>query len=232
MLKFFSHKTIYPPSCVICDKRGYDNADICFDCYSDLECNKNACIFCASVLSVASNKQVCASCLKKRPVNYNKIISPFIYVNQARTLIHMLKFQHKYAVGKVIAQLICKQVAIETDLLTPIPLHKKKLKKRGFNQCAIIAEEISKITNIPCNNNILMRHRFTSDQSDLPAKERKKNVKNAFSLDTSIPKKIKSITIIDDVATTTSTILAATEVFKKSEINNINVITFARTTFV
>ena len=108
------------------------------------------------------------------------------------------------------------------DLLVPIPLHKKKIQKRGFNQAEIIAQGISKATNIPVNTNGLRRLIANPTQTKKGSFERWLNTKDIFVVKDSDCFKNKKLLLIDDVFTTGSTIEAAIEVINK-ECENVEV---------
>ena len=101
------------------------------------------------------------------------------------------------------------------DYITAVPIHKKKLKVRGYNQAELLAEYISEQINIPyCT--ILKRTVNTKPQNALSKKERVTNIKNAFSLIDNIDIKNKSILIVDDIFTTGTTINECCKVLKKA----------------
>ncbi|RLA08263.1 MAG: ComF family protein [Gammaproteobacteria bacterium] len=229
MLKILKkiEKIIYPPACIICNKPGYNNIDLCKNCYDDLLVNNNCCQKCATPLMGDVTYKICGSCLNNPHKNYHKILSVFIYKGVAKNLVHLLKFKHKQTVAKIMAQLIDKNITLSADAIIPIALHKKRLKTRGFNQATIIASELSKILKIPVVDNILYRHIDTKPQVELSAKLRIKNVSNAFKCSQKMT--FKNVILIDDVATTTNTIISAAKTLKKHGCQNITALTFART---
>lgn len=89
------------------------------------------------------------------------------------------------------------------DRIIPVPLHRKKKRKRGFNQSAYIAGHLSFLTGIPCDEKMIEKCRNTKSQKKLNAQERRRNLKDAFVL----RKNVKGLTllVIDDVYTTGST---------------------------
>lgn len=112
---------------------------------------------------------------------------------------------------------------IKPDVIVPVPLHKSRLRRRGFNQAEIIAEGISRKTGIRLMNDVIIRKKKTSPQKELDDNERNKNLKDAFVIDVDNLKKyqyIKSALIIDDIYTTGSTIDACAALLKKEEIES------------
>jgi ComF family protein len=117
-------------------------------------------------------------------------------------------------------------------LMVPIPLSKTKLRKRGYNQAEILAKELSKKFNFPVQS-ILERTRETKTQVGLTNLQRKLNVKDAFKLNLSLianhsSLKNANIFLVDDVATTGSTLLEAAKVLKKGGADKVFGLTLAR----
>ena len=93
------------------------------------------------------------------------------------------------------------------DLIIPVPLHKKRLRERGFNQALMLAKPLAKQLKTQCSYSHCIRSRYTIPQADLPASRRKSNVKNAFEIKKDV--RGKHIALLDDVVTTGNT---ATEI--------------------
>lgn len=103
----------------------------------------------------------------------------------------------------------------EYDLVCPIPLHRNRLKWRGFNQCSLLLREIAGRINIAWSDDFLVRTRDTTPQFQVSPNERRKNVKGAFSCSSGEISESK-ILLVDDIMTTGSTIVECAEVLKKS----------------
>ena len=112
--------------------------------------------------------------------------------------------------------------------LVAVPLHKKKLKKRGFNQCELISLELSKLMNIPCNFKLIKRIKNTKSMYNLKRHERIENLKDAFEVD---KKEFhnKKLLIIDDIVTTGTTLGEMIKELKKNDIEDIICLTFTNT---
>jgi competence protein ComFC len=110
-------------------------------------------------------------------------------------------------------------------VLIPIPLEKRRLKWRGFNQAEEIAKHLSEFLKIPLINNILIKNRSTLPQANLSTEERKKNIINSFKCKNKIRKKVL---LVDDVYTTGSTIKESARILKESGVKKIIAITIAR----
>ncbi len=113
------------------------------------------------------------------------------------------------------------------DALIAVPMHVSRLRTRGYNHSALIAQNLSKTLNIPTLDNALTKLRKTTPQARLSLKQRRKNLKGSFEL-----KKIinaKSVAIIDDVVTTGSTAEEIAKILKKNGVDYVQVWGIAHT---
>jgi ComF family protein len=132
------------------------------------------------------------------------------YVGPIPRAIHQLKYESQFAVATPLSELMATAWQPhwpEMDLIVPIPLHKKREQKRGYNQSALIAQAFGQLCNVPHAAEALYRVRFTTPQVGLNAHERKHNVDDAFWA-TKIAQN-KTVLLIDDVYTTGATMAAA-----------------------
>ena len=130
-----------------------------------------------------------------------------------RKLLHLLKYKRNSKVGLFLGKLAGKIVAdklkeLSVDYLVPVPLHPKRLKTRGYNQCELIANGISETTNIPVMTNVLIRDIYNVSQTKKGRFERWENVEGIFKLTNPELFENKHILIIDDIITTGSTLEA------------------------
>jgi len=150
---------------------------------------------------------LCGNCLNSAP-QYHSLASVFYYQYPLPKLIHKLKFGRKLYLAKSFGYLLSKRVGDQNkplpEALIPMPLHYTRQRNRGFNQSMEIARSVSQSLGIPILSSVCQRVRATQAQSTLKAKDRQKNVKNAFSVDHL--NGLHHIAIIDDVVTTGSTV--------------------------
>ena len=114
------------------------------------------------------------------------------------------------------------------DIIIPVPLHKKRRKKRGYNQSELIAKELSKKLNIQLHRNILYKCINNPPQSSLNQEERKHNIKNAYILKNKKLINNKNILVFDDIYTTGNTVNECSKLLKSAKVNNIGVLTIAK----
>jgi predicted amidophosphoribosyltransferase len=127
---------------------------------------------------------LCGRCLS-RPPAFDRTFAPFIHQGAIRHLISNLKFGANYKNARLLGLLLAEylsQNAERPDLILPVPLHKARYRSRSFNQAIEIARTVSRELKIPLDLNSCKRHRDTPHQTQLSAKQRRKNISNAFSL--------------------------------------------------
>ncbi len=219
-------------ACVFCnleqDRRR--NMAICSVCQLAIERRGHYCYQCGFELKTNSS-QFCGSCLKK-PKPYRRLIATCDYQFPINNAIGQLKFNRQLHIGKALSHLLSdklKQAYQEhawPDALVPIPLHRKRLAERGFNQSLLISKFLSESVKKPLLSNSLIRVKNTSHQIGLKAVERRKNLKGAFQVKQTLP---KHIALIDDVVTTGATISEATKICLKHGAEQIDIWCLAKT---
>jgi len=125
-------------------------------------------------------------------------------------------------------QLIEERRNFSEFVLIPIPLEKRKLKWRGFNQAEELSKELSKLLNIPVSNNVLVKIKETQPQVELGDRERRGNIKGVFSIRNGNLIDNKNVLLIDDVYTTGSTMEEAARVLREAGAKEIIGIVIAR----
>ncbi len=141
------------------------------------------------------------------------------YNTPYRAMIHTFKYQRYPQIGEYFGQLAAKEFAVhaffdDIDLLVPIPLHKKRLTARGYNQAEIICNGISQVTNIPTDTTHLLRTINNDSQTQKTTQERQANTADIFTVQTPTDWKGKHILLVDDVITTGATLRSAMQAMK------------------
>ncbi len=223
-------------SCVLCGESTSQCISLCLSCQQDLPRIKSACSCCG--IPTPTDVDRCGLCLKSSSsVDYT--FSLFQYESPVDYLISQLKFnqQLSYAaiLGHLLKQSLTGSIAKngKPDIILPVPLHKSRLVKRGFNQSLEIARPVSKALRIPIDYQFVRRTRKTMVQSDLTAVERRKNIKNCFEMTKTTEmatqvQNYKHVVIVDDVVTTGSTTNELAKVLKKSGVEKVGVWTIGR----
>ena len=188
----------------------------------------NKCIICG----VEGFLGICSKCKSeiKRVHQQEEIIAYGYYGGVLKKLILNLKYHKSFIAGKVLADLLC-QIIIEKklsiDCICYVPISKDSLKKRGFNQCSVLAKNISSILDIPVID-CLVKVKETKEQKLLGKEERMKNILDAFEIKNKEKLFKKNILLIDDVYTTGDTINECKKNIEKCNINKIYLLTIAK----
>jgi len=146
-------------------------------------------------------------------------------------LVQSLKFKRQLAAGRVLSHLLCEWITDEgcdlPDMLIPVPLHRLRMFRRGFNQAFELADYAGRALDVPLLTGVLRRHRNTRAQSGLSRKQRRKNVRGAFYWHGPI-KPARHVALVDDVMTTGTTVSECARVLKKAGAKRVDVWVAAR----
>ncbi|KAA6345068.1 hypothetical protein EZS27_007334 [termite gut metagenome] len=149
-------------------------------------------------------------------------------------ILHQLKYKGNKELGEVMGSCMARELLSSgffegIDMLVPVPLHPKKLKRRGYNQSEQIAAGISHVTGIPVITSYSERIKNTDTQTHKSAIERRENVEGIFLLQNPLFFSGKHILIVDDVLTTGATIMSFASIFRNVKDIRISVFTMAIT---
>lgn len=198
-------ENIYCISCGMPIKKG-NPASLCEECGKKmLEGLPESCTRCGRFVR-NPGKGFCRYCIDEAP-SYDGGFAAVAYEDEARRVVHALKYSGRGFIAKNIAYIINETVkkAVEYDIIVPVPMHRTKLKLRGFCQTTLTAEYLSRFSGKPVSKGNLVRVRNTPAMSGLDEDRRKQNVKNAFGIMDEDEFRGKTILLIDDVLTTGST---------------------------
>ncbi|MCW8955522.1 MAG: ComF family protein [Gammaproteobacteria bacterium] len=220
--------TIYPPSCVLCGGHGRPSRDLCEGCESDFIVNLQACGRCALPLPFDLEAAICGECLRSPPQQH-RAWSAFVYAQPLEWMIQQLKFNDKMAFGQLLGQLAVAclpELDATPDCIIPVPLHPKRQQQRGYNQAYELVKPLARHLNIAIDTTSCLRQKYTSAQSDLDARQRRKNIRNAFQFDNS--HQYGHVIVFDDVITTGSTIAELVKAIKQQGVSRVDVWSLAR----
>jgi len=200
LLDFF-----YPPTCLSCGILLSDGErHVCSTCWASIKL-----VHPGLELYLDTRAKLLASRM------IDDLVAAFVFEKEGtfQHIAHALKYTGFQSIGLELGKKVGEAMnswRVRADCLIPIPLHRRKLRERGFNQAELIACGASAITGIPVCADLVRRTRFTQTQTTLSLDERAKNVKDAFEI---VPDGMpvvrgKSCILIDDVITTGSTIVA------------------------
>lgn len=232
---------ILPRECVVCFSHLRDSKRdfICNDCLNKIEavqypyCKVCGRPFISKETLEYSPEHLCFKCREKR-FYFNSARAAGVYSGILKELIHIYKFQKKRALGKLLSEIMITNLnnrfeKIDFDTIIPVPLHKKRLRERGFDQSLLLGINIGKQLEIPILTDNLIRYRDTKPQLELKVNERFKNVRDAFKVIGKEKIKDKNILLIDDVFTTGATVNECSRILKKEGARKVDVFVLSRT---
>ena len=153
-----------------------------------------------------------------------------VFDSPIQDALHTMKYRSNVALGDALAsqmQDFLRSLQWKIDMIVPIPLGKQRLKERGYNQVALVAQPLAYHLGLIYAPQALWKSRDTRSQVGLNISQRRENVQNAYQADPQTVKQ-RSVLIMDDVATTGSTILACTDALLCAGAQQVYVLTIAR----
>ncbi len=191
----------------------------------------NACPKCGGSMS-EEEVGVCFDC-KTKNFHFEQAVSVFEYAGKIVKAIHDFKFSNVKPNFEPLAEFMCETLAgwgVEPDIVTFVPMTKKKQKQRGFNQAELLARNIAANFDYPCAA-IVEKVKENLTQSSLDYKSRQENIKDCFEVRSEYRKIIKGTTIllIDDIFTTGATSNEVSRVLKCAGAEKVYVLTLAHT---
>lgn len=208
LANWFSHRLwagldwLFPPYCAGCQAPGMR---WCVDCQRQVKPLGDA--ICPICGAQQDTPDLCPRC-SARPPRYTRLRSWTLYEGVIRQAIHRLKYQRDVALGEVLAQYLIRCFERQdwnVDLVIPVPLALDRYAERGYNQASLLAKPFAWRVGLPYAAGALRRVRETRSQVGLNAQERRYNVFGAFSANAEFVKD-KRVLVVDDVATTGSTL--------------------------
>ena len=194
-----------------------DNKYICPECFDKLKpVGEETCESCGSALGMSG---ICFNC--EKDFSFRSNIAFFEYNEPMREIIHNIKYNKKAYKMVVMASIMAECVNgklddySDFDMVVPVPLHKHRLRKRGFNQADILAEKVSEITGVKIEPNICIRKVDTAPQSLIGSGSRRKNVEGIFDLKPNIGLNGKRVILVDDIFTSGSTLNSMSNMLKE-----------------
>lgn len=216
---------LYPAQCRHCEEN-LDPADghyICKSCWEDVKfIEEPFCQTCGYPLnpltSLPEKVFSCDNC--PDDVKFRKARAIAYYKSAVGTAITLLKDQDKTIMADPLADLMFNSMSglldvQDYDYIIPVPIHKKKMRKRGYNQMELIGRRLSTKTGIPLELRCLVKSVNTPPQRGLDAKDRQKNIKDSFEVSDRSKIEGKRILLIDDVMTTGATVSECARVLLK-----------------
>jgi competence protein ComFC len=217
---------VFPVSCLVC---GRDGAYLCNFCLSNLSrLEKQQCLVCQTPAPFGKTHPQC--------VTRNSVDGALSALNHKHKhvdeIVRVFKYNFVSSLANPLSELIVETIKsqglenyFQDFLIVPIPLHQRRHNWRGFNQALLLAEPLAQRLNIPIDDKIVVRKKFTYPQVRLNADERKRNIENAFELTGNTVD--KKILLIDDVITSGSTANELAKLLKRNKASEVWIISAA-----
>ncbi len=222
---------IYCISCgnIIDDSRPYA---LCDACVRTLKwANGRTCSRCGKILQEDYGPDLCTDCVNGEHV-FRKGFTCVEYGAAERELMHQFKYKEKAYLGRKLAEIMYDRIQAEElvpDLLIPVPMFRKKEKRRGYNQAAVLAACLANYMGIPYDGKLLIRRVETEAMSRLGVWNRRKNIQGVFTVSRDKMDKLaeKTVLLVDDIYTTGSTADACASVLLEAGAAAVYVFAFA-----
>ena len=224
---------IFPKKCLICEKEG---TFLCLNCLDKIALKlEQVCPYCEQ--AITPQGKPCRRCqLSKTVVHLDHLVASCLYEEPLKKIIHRFKYNFVEELGKPLSQLLFQSFLKNNldlpDLIVPVPLHQLRKRWRGFNQAEVLAENLAQLLAPGIGIEIfqgLRRTRFTNPQMKIKNyQKRRQNLEEAFSLENKNEIRGRHILLIDDIATSGTTIFECTKVLRKSGAKYISALILAR----
>lgn len=218
----------YPLTCPICGKVLSGKRKICRQCEKNVNIIREPkCQKCGKPLA-DDERMCCKDCSEKRRF-FDRAVAVFEHKGEIRESIYRFKYGNARTYATYYGEMAVKVYAKlleewKIDTIVPVPIHKKRELKRGYNQALVFAEVVAKHMSIPLENKLLIRIKNTLPQKELAENMRHLNLKDAFAVDKDRMKGIKNILLVDDIFTTGSTVDACSSILKKAGAKGVYVL--------
>ena len=204
---------LFPPACIVCGK--IDKNWLCPKCQVRVERLEKS-----FQLDIQNKK-------------YEKLLYIFKYESLIRKLILGYKFSNKAYINNFFANMIVRNeknynLLKQYDMIIPVPMHKKKMQKRGYNQTELISEKIAQKLEIENRPDILQKVINTTTQSKLGGKARQTNIQHAFFIKNDIDVEDKKVILLDDIYTTGATSEECSRVLKDAGATEVLILVLAK----
>ncbi|SNS26677.1 comF family protein [Sphingomonas laterariae] len=219
-----------PPRCPGCGAVTPDDHRFCLICWQSLDfLGDDGCARCGIPLAMAPAGTICGGCLADPPaldgaravVGYGPI---------ARHVVMRLKYGGRPGHAETIGRLMGRLVREEDAVLIPVPLHRWRIWRRGYNQSALIARVLARQSGLPVEVDLVRRTRATPVLRGLGRQARGRAVRGAFAVDPAMRERVKgrSVLLVDDVHTTGATANACARALKRAGAAEVRLISWAR----
>ncbi len=224
-----------PPVCVGCQAPLVDHHALCAPCWAGIDfIRQPLCERLGLPMPYGVGEGMISAAAAVNPPTYDRARAVGIYSGTLKSLVHDFKFRDRQELQRLFVRWLLeagRPFWSDADLIVPVPLHRRRLLKRRFNQAAVLAGAVAPLTGIPCQPLLLHRTRATAQQVGLTRQQRQDNVRGAFEVPAEMAAKLQQarIVLLDDVITTGATVTACASALRKAGAGEVNVLAVALT---
>ena len=229
---------LFPATCVVCQcpVEALGCGVVCRPCWQRVgQLDGFLCDLCGYAFAsrnLPAGTMLCAACRRgffsfDFARSYGRLEDPL------QEIIHQFKYGSHPSLARPLARLLhalwvqdCRDLA--PDMILPVPLHKARQRERGFNQAWLLARHLSRWTQVPLLDRVLVRHRSTTAQAGLSRKQRRRNIQGAFRVADRAAIRGRAVLLVDDVFTTGATLNECARILRKQGAHRVDVVTIAR----
>lgn len=238
-MKTFKDKlldAVYPPSiyCISCgaiidSSRTYWLCDSCIKKF--LWNTGRRCQLCGKALSEEYVHETCYDCREYGKI-YNRGISCCTYGLMEKNLIADFKYNDKSYLSEPIGNMLYDVISMQNisfDIIIPVPLHRSRFKKRGYNQAELLGKTLGERTGKPCNSKVILRTKNTDAMKTMSLMDRRESIRGAFAFSEDMKNEIKGskILLVDDICTTGATLDGCAYLLFQAGAEEVSALTFA-----
>jgi len=225
-----------PPVCLVCREPVESHDALCAPCWRDIDfIRPPLCDRMGLPLTFDTGGPAISAAAAAHPPSYDRARAVAAFAGSMRTLVHALKFHDRHDVRRLLGKWLVeagRELIADADIVVPVPLARRRLLSRRFNQAAVLAREVSRLSGLPHEPMLLERTRATASQVGLSRNARERNVSGAFAVPGRRAGAVAglSVLLVDDVITTGSTAEACTRALRRAGARRVDVLALALVT--
>ncbi|MCA3554994.1 ComF family protein [Aestuariivirga sp.] len=228
---------VTPSLCLSCGTPVGEAASLCVVCWGRLKLlEEPVCDALGTPFAYDQGEGALSGAALSDPPAWDRARAAVLFEEEAAKLVHALKYRDRPEAGLLMARMMARagrRLLAQADVILPVPLHVFRLWLRRFNQSALLAQRISRLSGTPWRHDVLIRARSTRAQVGLDQGARRRNVRNAFTVRPGRLAEVagRSVLLVDDVRTTGATAEACALALKKAGAARVELLTFALVQF-
>ena len=227
-------ETVYPPTCIGCGGATGEAHALCSRCWAGLKfIERPYCERLGTPFAVDLGVPLLSPAAIADPPVFERARAVARYDDVARKLVHRLKYGDRLELARALGTMMARagtELLADTDVIVPVPLHRRRLWRRRFNQAMALANTVARRSGVACDPFLLARVKATAPQVGLTKAQRGENLQGAFRVPAEAKPRLKGrrVLLVDDVLTTGATANAASRALLRGGAKAVDVLAFAR----